>query len=218
MGIVANLIDLVGRDDNESGSNCDGNYFTSGSDIDEEAGSSNDDEVLHLANTNFSSSLFDWTSLSLERLKRTGLKLKPSKCEFLQARDWHFGHIDGKEPVATHLKKTLAVWHWPNSRGLRKLQGFLGAVSYYQQCITGLAKTARPLNQLPSKGKVCFGPGETRGFDELKAMLSSAPVLGYPDLTLPYILDMDASNCRLGAVLSQGKEEADQVITYFSRH
>ncbi|XP_067930934.1 beta-2-glycoprotein 1-like [Watersipora subatra] len=36
---------LVARDDSDSGSNCDCNYFTSGSDIDEEAGSSNDDDV-----------------------------------------------------------------------------------------------------------------------------------------------------------------------------
>ena len=40
-------------------------------------------------------------------------------------------------------------------------------------------------------------------FQKLKDGLVSAPVLGYPDPNLQYILDTDASAVGVGAVLSQ---------------
>ena len=47
-------------------------------------------------------------------------------------------------------------------------------------------------------------------FDLLKHKLTSAPVLAHPDYPLPFILDTDASDVGIGAVLSlrhpDGKE------------
>ena len=43
-------------------------------------------------------------------------------------------------------------------------------------------------------------------FDKLKAVLTETPVLAYPDMRLPFILDTDASNTGIGAVLSQSMD------------
>ena len=43
-----------------------------------------------------------------------------------------------------------------------------------------------------------------------------APVLSYPDLTLPFILDTDASSVEIGAVLSQVVEGRERPVAYFS--
>ena len=44
----------------------------------------------------------------------------------------------------------------------------------------------------------------------------SAPVLGYPDPKLPYILDKDVSAVGVGADLCQVQERKERVIAYCS--
>ncbi|CAI5690254.1 unnamed protein product [Oreochromis niloticus] len=53
---------------------------------------------------------------------------------------------------------------------------------------------------------------------ELKEALTRAPVLAYPDARQPFIVDTDASNVGVGAVLSQQGEAGERVVAaYFSR-
>ena len=47
--------------------------------------------------------------------------------------------------------------------------------------------------------------------------MSSAPILGHPDFTKPFILDTDARKDAIGAVLSQEIDGAEIVIAYGSR-
>ena len=55
-------------------------------------------------------------------------------------------------------------------------------------------------------------------FDQLRRRLTSAPVLAFPDYTNPFLLDTDASDTGLGAVLSQADEQGrEHVIAYASR-
>ena len=48
-------------------------------------------------------------------------------------------------------------------------------------------------------------------------MFSHYPVLVYPDLTKPFILDTDASGVGIGAVLSQKQGGTERVVAYYSR-
>lgn len=51
----------------------------------------------------------------------------------------------------------------------------------------------------------------------VKDKATTAPALGYPDYSLPFLLQTDASGCGLGAVLAQVQDRAERVITYTSR-
>ena len=55
-------------------------------------------------------------------------------------------------------------------------------------------------------------------FSELRTRLANAPILIYPDFSVPYFLDFDASDKGIGAVLSQiGKDQHEHPIGYFTR-
>ena len=54
----------------------------------------------------------------------------------------------------------------------------------------------------------------TRAFDELKAALTTAPVLAFPVQDAPYILDTDASLTSVGAVPSQVFDGQEMVLGY----
>jgi RNase H-like domain found in reverse transcriptase len=56
-----------------------------------------------------------------------------------------------------------------------------------------------------------------KAFDELKALLISPPILVTPAYGAPYILDVDASDIGLGAVISQLQDGEERVIAYSSR-
>ena len=50
-----------------------------------------------------------------------------------------------------------------------------------------------------------------------KDFLTSAPILGYPDMKLDFVLDTDASVFCIGGVLTQIKDGQGQVIAFFSK-
>ena len=102
-------------------------------------------------------------------------------------------------------------------KNLTELQAFLGTVGYYRQYVEGFAAKARPLTRLNSK-KVKFEWTQNcqEAFEVLKQSLLQAPVLGYPDPSLNYIIDTDASLDGVGAVLSQIQDGRERVISNFS--
>ena len=55
-------------------------------------------------------------------------------------------------------------------------------------------------------------------FDTLKQLLTTASILSYPlPQVQPFLLDCDASNVGVGAVLSQVKDGEERVNSYFSK-
>ena len=54
-------------------------------------------------------------------------------------------------------------------------------------------------------------------FEELKQMLTTAPILAHPDFSQPFILDTDASYLAIGSVLSHKIDNKERVVAYASR-
>ncbi len=54
-------------------------------------------------------------------------------------------------------------------------------------------------------------------FDSLKSKLTEAPILSYPNFSEPFILDTDASNTAIGAVLTQVVNGQEKAVAYASR-
>ena len=107
---------------------------------------------------------------------------------------------------------------WPISQNLKELQAFLGLTNYYQRFVKDFADIARPLHNLTRKGATFIWEEEqASAFIALKKALTTAPVLAYPLAEGRMILDTDASNYSIGAVLSQEQDGLERVISYSSR-
>ena len=139
------------------------------------------------------------------------LKAKPSKCAFFQKQV----HIVSPNGVATDPSKTDCIAAWPTPQNVQEIMKFLGLASYYRRFICNFAEIARPLHQLSERGRPFKWTTECD--TELKLRLCSTPILTYPDILLPFIIDTDASQHGIGAVLSQIQGGKEKVIAFASR-
>jgi len=136
----------------------------------------------------------------------------------LQSEVKYLGHVVGRNRVATDPEKVRAIEDWVTPQDLTGLRAFLGLVGYNRQYIPDFAGIAQPLNWHTAKGVTWqWSPVEQRAFDRLRGRLLEAPVLAYPDPTLEYILDADASDQNVGAVLSQVQEGQEVVVACYSK-
>ena len=62
----------------------------------------------------------------LSRLRQTGLKCKPSKCEFLKCSIKYLGRVVDKEGVRPDPDSVETIMQWTRPRNKRELQSFLG--------------------------------------------------------------------------------------------
>ena len=154
----------------------------------------------------------------LIRLKEANLKLKPSKCCLLQKQILFLGYIVSEEGIATDPEKTRLIEEWPAPTNLRQLRGFLGLSGYYRRFVKGYSAIAAPLHDLTKKSRAFTWTEECQeAFDRLKMVLSSSPVLALPNDTGTFVLDTDASEYQIGAVLSQIQDGEEKVMYYAGR-
>ena len=149
-----------------------------------------------------------------ERFRESGLKLKPSKCNFFCTEINYLGHTvsaKGMEPGVDGIK---AITEMAPPRTYTGICQFLGATGYFRQFIKGYANIAKPLSNLLSgvnsklKGYfVRLPPAAVVAFQELKLKCMTVPVLTFTDFHKPFLLETDASGDGLGAVLSQKQED-----------
>ena len=75
---------------------------------------------------------------------------------------------------------------------MTKLRGFVGIFTYYRKFVKGFSQLVAPLTDLMKKGALSWSDTTQRAFDRLKEVMSSYPVLAFPDFTQPFVLECDA--------------------------
>ena len=175
------------------------------------------DDVIVVGST-FEEHLFRLREV-FQRFRDAGLKLKPNKCSFCQEEVHFLGHIVSATGIRADPRKTNLVENWPVPTSTKEVQKFLGLANYYRRFVPNFATKAKPLHRLTEKtAKFKWSVQCQEAFIELKQCLTTAPVLSLPDFTKQFILDTDASDSGIGAVLSQKQHDGSEcVIAYASR-
>jgi hypothetical protein len=119
------------------------------------------------------------------------------------------GHVVSKDGIFTDSDQIQCIKDWKVPETAKEVKSFLGFAGYYRRFIRYFAQIAGPsldLTKDVKNPKAKFGDMWStecqESFEKLKTVLSSAPLLGYADFTLPFIVETDASTHGLGAVLS----------------
>lgn len=134
-----------------------------------------------------------WTKV-FPGLKGVGLKLKPTRCEFLRPLVRYHGHIVSEDGVATAQVEATNEWRTPLN--VKQLQPFLGSVTYCYQYVPEFATMAQPLHCLTRCNIFEPEEGGTRGL---------------------WSFQLTASIISIGAVLSQVQEGRVRVIACYSK-
>ena len=152
------------------------------------------------------------------RLRKARLKLKPSKCKILQKHVTFLGHVVSNEGLSTDPEKIAAVVEWPRPTNQTEIRSFLGLCSYYRRFVKDFASIASPLHALTGKNqRFEWTEACEKSFQQLKVMMTSSPILAMPRDSGRFILDTDACDVSIGAVLSQEQDGVERVIAYSSR-
>ena len=134
------------------------------------------------------------------------------------------------EGISPDADKIKCVRQWRRPTTLKTIQTFLGFCSYYRRFVPKFAVRVGPIQELvrqllrlqeSKRHSVPIGDHwddqSQSSFEDIKEPLISAPVLGFADFSIPFVLKTDASQQGLGAILSQVQHGKRKVIAYASR-
>ncbi|KAK9395445.1 retrotransposon-derived protein PEG10 [Crotalus adamanteus] len=149
----------------------------------------------------------------LKKLLNAKLYVKLSKCEFHRTQLDYLGYRISNEGIEMDPAKVKTIIEWQPPRTRKQLQSFLGFANFYRQFIPSFAEIALPLTELLKTGK---GGGKPRpgqplawtmscqtAFENLKRLFAAEPVLKHPCPGEPFVIQADASDVAVGAVLLQ---------------
>jgi hypothetical protein len=147
------------------------------------------------------------------RCQRHGIKLKLSKCEFLQDEVKMLGFVVNKNGISKNHDKVDAILNYGQKVAgqtrlttVAQLRWFVGMCQWYRnfhhmsadhiQVLTGLLKKGRSV-------KKDWAVPHQMAFEDLKRMLAERSLLYFPDETKKFIIQTDASKYAIGGALLQ---------------
>ncbi|KJZ68382.1 hypothetical protein HIM_12228 [Hirsutella minnesotensis 3608] len=156
----------------------------------------------------------------LARLRNAGLQIDIDKCDFEAKSVKYLGFIvEAGKGIRVDPEKVQAIQQWQRPCSVKGVRSFLGFANYYRQFIPRFSNIAAPLTALTKKDAVFAWSKECdNAFEELKALLTSAPVLAQWDPDRETIVETDSSGYVTGGALSQkGDDGIMRPVAFFSK-
>ena len=154
----------------------------------------------------------------LQLLRENKLSAKASKTELFKEEITFLGHVVSSSGLRPDTAKLKAISDWPTPKCVKDVRSFLGLGNFYRRFCKNFAKVASPLTDLLKKDTPFVWSDKCEeAFQNIKNLLTSAPVLQVADPTKDFRLQTDASDFAIGGVLLQQKGKAWLPIAYMSR-
>ena len=154
----------------------------------------------------------------LKHLHKASFYAKTEKCEFHSKSVEYLGYIFSSSSLTMSNNKVKIIQDWPEPKKVKDMQFFLGFANFYYQFIFNYLDIVIPLTYLTQKDipwKLDFSCCDA--FNSLKKAFTSASTLTYwiPDVQL--IMEADASDYALTAIIFIVNEENEvhPVAFYF---
>lgn len=155
----------------------------------------------------------------LTLLRKGGLTLKLSKCNFFMDNIDFLGFQINADGIKPGERKTEAVSKFPTPTNQHELRQFLGLAGFFRRFVKGFAIIARPLTDLLRKNCAWnWGTEHTTAFETVKTALVQRPLLALYDPHKETQVHTDASKRGIGGILLQkGDDNLYRPVSYFSR-
>lgn len=155
-----------------------------------------------------------------DRLRSAGLTINPAKCVLAKKETEYLGFTIGGGLIKPQVRKIHAIESCPLPQTRKELRSFLGMAGFYHRFIPNFSARAALLTD--KTGSRCPNQVKWTGeavaaFKDIQKSLSKSPVLHSPNFEKRFILQTDASERGVGAVLLQGPKEERHPVAYISR-
>ena len=153
-----------------------------------------------------------------DRFSQDNITLKASKCVIASHAVDFLGYRLSEEGIKPQDRLVSAILGFKRPETRKAVKSFLGMAGFYRSFVPSFADVAQPLTRLTSDNvKFIWDESCEKSFEELKRLLSSEPVLAFPRLGEPFVVDVDASDVAFGGVLMQkGRDDILHPVGYYS--
>lgn len=152
------------------------------------------------------------------RLRKAGLTISVEKSRFCRKQVRYLGYLLTESGLSIESSKLEPILNYPRPKTVREVRRLMGLMGFYQKFIPRYSHLTAPITDLLKKSKRFKWSEEAEeALTQLKAVLTSAPVLGNPDYSRPFVIETDASQLAVGAALLQEFDEGKRIIGYFSK-
>jgi len=139
----------------------------------------------------------------LRHLRANGLFTHPRKCFFHTEEVEYLGFLLSPKGLTMDPGKVKVIREWPEPRKVKDIQSFLGFANFYRRFILRYSDIVVPLTQLTRKSIAWnFSAECLKAFETLKEAFTTAPALATFVPDAPIIVETDASDYAIAAILS----------------
>lgn len=174
------------------------------------ASSSFEEHLIHIENV-------------LKKLAEQNLAINLEKCEFGQSSLTFLGHnisANGFKPLSSKIE---AIQRIPQPKIAKELKSFLATINFYRRFLPNATEYQRllhkmiPGNKKNDKSKLIWTEECISAFNKCKSEIENTTMLSYPSYNGYLVLQTDASDACVGAVLHQIEDNQARPLGFYSK-